>query len=273
MPLEHYIKAINDMTKFPHKIKVLRFVGIGEPLLHKDIERMIFYARRKKVADKIELITNGYLLTHEKSLALIDAGLSRLVISIQGTSAEDYKNNSKIKINFEKFVENIKFFYNNKKNSEIYIKIVDSVLKNKNNFYKIFGNICDYIAIENTVPIHAGIKYTEKVLSKKVTQFGLPIKKIKVCPQSFFHMQINPDGNVVPCYSFEYPCVIGNCTKESLLDIWHGEKMRDFRYKMLTEYKNNNNVCSKCNMITYRIFQEDILDDSIDILKGKYKCK
>ncbi|MFH1472025.1 MAG: radical SAM protein [Nanoarchaeota archaeon] len=88
MDFELFKKCMDDFTKFPDKLKVLRFVGIGEPLLHKNIVDMIKYAVSKKVADKVELLTNGSLLTPELSDALISAGLSRLVVSLQGTSKE-----------------------------------------------------------------------------------------------------------------------------------------------------------------------------------------
>ncbi len=38
-----YKKVIKELSLFPNKIKVLRFVGIGEPLLHKNIVDMIKY--------------------------------------------------------------------------------------------------------------------------------------------------------------------------------------------------------------------------------------
>ncbi len=39
-------------------------------------------------------------------------------------------------------------------------------------------------------------------------------------------MQINPDGKIVPCYSFEYPNIVGDCNNESMKDIWDGDKFQ-----------------------------------------------
>jgi len=52
MDLDLYKKCIDDIAQFPGKVKVLRFVGIGEPLLHKNIVEMIKYAASKNVAHK-----------------------------------------------------------------------------------------------------------------------------------------------------------------------------------------------------------------------------
>lgn len=64
------------------------FGGFGEPLLLPSIVEMI--ARAKKVAGKVELITNGILLTEQRSHELIESGLDILWISLDGATPESY---------------------------------------------------------------------------------------------------------------------------------------------------------------------------------------
>lgn len=275
MELDLFKKCVDDMKRFPEKIKVLRFVGIGEPLLHKNLTDMIRYAADKEIANKIELLTNGSLLKPETSTQLIEAGLNRLVVSIQGTSSKKYFDVCDTKIEFEEFISDLKYFYDNKNQTEIYIKIVDIALddkKDEEKFRNIFGDVCDTLAIEHTVPIHSGIEY-ENILdeSGSVTQFGLPVKEVKVCPQPFFTMQINPDGKVVPCYSFEYPAVLGDCYKEAADEIWQGEKFNEFRKQMLKGSKKVSEVCDDCSIIKYRLFPEDDLSKDAERLKKFYE--
>lgn len=272
MSFDLFKRCIDDMTRFPNKIKVLRFVGIGEPLLHKNITDMIEYAASKNVANTIEILTNASLLTPEMSQALLKAGLNRLVVSIQGTTKEKYQEVCGADINFDEFIENLRYFFNNKGDVQVYIKIVDSALDRKDDekkFYDIFGDLCDTMAIEHTVPIHAGIDF-EKVLKDKdrsVTQFGLPVSEVKICPQPFFTLQINPDGKVVPCFSFEYPIIIDDCNRESVDEIWKGKQFQKFRSKMLDGSKNVSEVCTDCNIIKYRLFPEDDLSNDAERLK------
>ena len=89
MDFSLFKKCIDDMKKFPNKIKVLRFVGIGEPLLHPRIADMVDYA--SGLPEKIEMITNGSLLTLGMITDLLHCGLNRMVVSIQGTSSRRYK--------------------------------------------------------------------------------------------------------------------------------------------------------------------------------------
>jgi len=255
MDLDLYKKCVDDMFEFPEKIKVLRFVGIGEPLLHKDIVEMIYYTVCKGIALKTEL-------------------LSRLVVSLQGTSKKIYKDVCGADIDMDKFLRNLRYFYEHKKNTEMYLKIVDTALDgeaDKEKFFKLFGDICDTIAVEHTVPIHSNIDYTDILLEKKgkVTQFGLPVNELDICSQPFFTMQVNPDGKVVPCYSFEYPGIMGDCNKEKLTDIWNGTEFAKFRRQILERKKNE--VCKNCNISKYRSFPEDSLKDDAERLKTYYK--
>ena len=64
------------------------FGGIGEPLFHpKTID---WIAEVKALGVKVEMITNGTILTEKKSQQLIDSGLDVLWVSIDGASPETY---------------------------------------------------------------------------------------------------------------------------------------------------------------------------------------
>lgn len=267
-------KSVDEMADFPHKIKTLRFVGMGEPLLHPRITDMVKYAVAKKVAEKVEILTNASLLTPKLSDALIAAGLSRLVISIQGTNKKKYQEISRVNINFETFVNNIKYFYEHKNKTIMHIKIVDVALDNKEDekrYYKIFGDICDTIGIEHVSPIFPNVKFNRVLKGNRYTQFGLKVSKVQVCPQPFFTLQINPDGKVVPCYSVTYPAILGDCNKQTLLEIWNGKKYRWFRRKMLNGAKTVCKLCANCGIIKYRLFPEDNLNKDADRLKKFYE--
>jgi radical SAM protein with 4Fe4S-binding SPASM domain len=269
-------KCIDEVARFSKKVKVLRFVGIGEPLLHKDIAAMVEYAVSKNVANTVEVLTNGSLLTPAISDSLISAGISRLVVSLQGTSTRKYREICGTSIDFDRFIDNLRYFFNRKGNAQMYLKIVDCALEGEDDekrFYNIFGDICDTIAIEHAVPIHSGVDF-ENVLKnsgKAVTQFGLPVSEVHVCPQPFFTMQINPDGKVVPCYSFEYPEIMGDCNEQAVDEIWNGPKFQGFRRTMLNGAMSLAGVCSDCNIIKYRLFPEDDLSKDAERLKRFYE--
>ena len=51
---------------------------------------MIEYARSQNVADIIEVFTNGSKLNPDLNKALVDAGLQRINISLEGLTSERY---------------------------------------------------------------------------------------------------------------------------------------------------------------------------------------
>ncbi|UCV04581.1 radical SAM protein [Dechloromonas denitrificans] len=272
---ELYRKCVDDMTHFPNKLKVLRFVGIGEPLLHKKIIEMVAYTVDRQIAQTVEIVTNGVLLDKRIVDGLVGAGLTRLVISIQGTGQEKYFEVAGARIDFDKFIDNLAYLWANKGDTHVYIKIIDTALKDEADrafFFEKFGGLCDSIAVENTVPIHKAIDFSQ-ILGKKgnqLTQFGLPMHNVAICPQPFFHLQINPDGKVVPCYSWDYPAILGDCNHESVTDIWNGPAFAAFRRAMLEGVGKASPVCVDCNIIKYRWFPEDDLSADAERLKAVY---
>jgi MoaA/NifB/PqqE/SkfB family radical SAM enzyme len=64
------------------------FGGFGEPLAHPEIVRMI--ASAKSAGARVELITNGTLLTPDLSQQIIAARLDRLWVSLDGARPESY---------------------------------------------------------------------------------------------------------------------------------------------------------------------------------------
>jgi len=66
------------------------FGGLGEPLAHPDIVEMV--GQVKALGSRVELITNGTLLTKPLSKQLIDAGLDMLWVSLDGATPESYSD-------------------------------------------------------------------------------------------------------------------------------------------------------------------------------------
>jgi MoaA/NifB/PqqE/SkfB family radical SAM enzyme len=82
-------QVVENLKALPSHPDVF-FGGFGEPLLLPNIAGMV--AQAKSVAGTVELITNGILLTEERSRELIDAGLDVLWVSVDGATPESYSD-------------------------------------------------------------------------------------------------------------------------------------------------------------------------------------
>jgi MoaA/NifB/PqqE/SkfB family radical SAM enzyme len=82
---ENIFNSLKQMDPIPD----VYFGGIGEPLFH---VKTIEWIRRIKqeLGVKVELITNGTILTEKKSRELIDAGLDILWVSLDGATSEGF---------------------------------------------------------------------------------------------------------------------------------------------------------------------------------------
>ena len=87
LSLEDYRKVLETM---PKSVETIFFGGMGEPLFHKDILTMIRLAA--ETGAEVELLTNGTLLTENMIHGILEAGLSKLWISIDDLETDSSIN-------------------------------------------------------------------------------------------------------------------------------------------------------------------------------------
>jgi MoaA/NifB/PqqE/SkfB family radical SAM enzyme len=88
LPFGVYERALAEAQD--HGLRALRLGVTGEPLLRPDIVDMVRLAKKAGILD-VMLITNGTLLTPDTGRALIDVGLTRLMVSLDAATAQTYE--------------------------------------------------------------------------------------------------------------------------------------------------------------------------------------
>ena len=270
MGFELYKKIVDDICEFDNPIKVLRLYKDGEPLLNKNFAEMIKYAKQKKCCERVDTTTNASLLTPEKSLEIIEAGLDRINISIEGVDAGQYLDFSKYKIDFEKLVENVKFFYNNRKQCEMIVKINGDTLTqdDKNKFYEIFGDMADGVYIESIMSCWPEFDLNGVEVNNEVGIYKQEIKEVLVCPYVFYSFSINSDGLASACYlDWSRKLIIGDVKSQSVKQIWNGIELLDLQKMFLNKERKNHSVCRECGQMTHGI--PDDIDSCADLLLTK----
>jgi radical SAM protein with 4Fe4S-binding SPASM domain len=268
MSLETFKKMVDQCIKFPEKIKFLRFIGIGEPLLNKNLPQMIDYAKKSGVFEKIEITSNGTLLKPDLSDRLLDSGLDILRVSLEATDDERFYEISGVQMNMKDIKENIKYFFDKRKNCILYIKTNDIALKNeteKQAFFTEYDGICDYIFVENVVPIWPDFEIDMTLNAE--TRFGRgESDQHSVCIQPFKLLCVTADGGVIPCSAdWKRYLTLGNLNETTLPEIWHGDILKELRIGLLDG--ESNKQCSICN------FQRVNESDNIDIARKEIKSR
>jgi radical SAM protein with 4Fe4S-binding SPASM domain len=274
MTLETFKKIVEQSKKFDKPYKLLSFMGHGEPLLNKDLPEMIKLAKDNNIAQRIEIITNGSLLTPELSDAIVDAGVTNVRISLQGLSSEQYKKTSNVNINFEQFLENLTYFHNKgqQKGSNLFVKVMDCSLKEgeEQEFYKVFDKISSRMYVEKVKPVYDGVEFTKDIVDLTTDRYGNTHKPRLACPLAFFSLAVWPNGDISPCDAIYKPVTLGNVNEDDLSEIFNGVKNNIFRLKLLKGKKNNMDGCDKCCAPDDVSHSKDELDGSKEDLIEKY---
>jgi MoaA/NifB/PqqE/SkfB family radical SAM enzyme len=87
MGTETFERILDSLRSFS-PLPMVFFGGLGEPLFHPHIIEMI--ASVKAIGARVEMITNGTLLSDTLAEEIIDSGLDFLWVSIDGATAESY---------------------------------------------------------------------------------------------------------------------------------------------------------------------------------------
>ena len=91
-----------------------------------------------------------------------------------------------------------------------------------------------------------GAKEPEKLKIKDMTprEKELLIESDTFCMLPWMHLHAYPDGRAYPCcFAFD-PYHVGNLNKESLKEVFNGQKMKEMRVRMLNNKKSRE--CMKC---------------------------
>jgi MoaA/NifB/PqqE/SkfB family radical SAM enzyme len=257
MEMEIFRGLTQELKK--HPLAVLWLNKDGEPLLHPKIGEMIKLAKADKVARRIEIYSNGWLLDKVKSRELIESGLDSLVISVDAVNAQDYQT-LKGKNGYEKVVGNIEAFLEvrkslGKSSPKLAVKWVGSDRGKTEEFKRTWQGKADRVVIqelhnwEGSVEI-SNFKFLRlskpRVHDWKSGQISNLIRY--PCNLPWLSPAINWDGSVVPCcinYR-ENELVMGNIINSSLTKIYRGNNFKELRKAHLDQNFTNYPTCKHC---------------------------
>jgi len=261
--------TIAEQSKhFSSKYKRILLTGLGEPLLNHNIAEMVAILRDCDIAEQLEIFTNASLLTEKLSEELIRSGLTRLRISVQGTNAQKYLTHCGVKINFEKLVDGIRFFYEKSRGKcSIYCKIINEQLENdedRERFFSLFGDMSDDIFVENLVRAQPMMGDYDNEIPLSRTFYGEASNKREVCPYLFYSLQTDSEGNCYPCPPLSLPLSfsLGNVHEIPLTAIWNGKNHTELMLSHLRKDGSKCDLCRKCTNYLCFTPEEDNLDTS-----------
>lgn len=238
MPDKLFEKIILDMSGFKHRIKKVGMFGFGESMCNHKLPSMIKTVYDTGVVGAVDLTTNGLLLTPEYIDHLIETGLDTIRISIQGLNEEAYWKYCRVKIDFEGFIRNLEYLFRNRGKMKVRMKIADTAIREINDgekrFEELFGSISDSIFVEHIMPIYSNIDYDSidtriKAEAKNGREKIVQEHINKVCHRAFYRCRVRADGRLTAaCCDSTQDVTFGNVYEDNLVDLWNGQKRKDF---------------------------------------------
>lgn len=257
------------------------FVGSGEPTINRNLAPFIKLARETNPKLKIDLTTNGTLLTESLCNEFIKLRLNKVVFSIDGANAETVES-IRLGINFSKVTENVSMLSRLKKEKKSSFPIISV---NHMVGYGNYRNLPDVVELAtnlgideitlleiqpatyqdykdnffNNIVKDRGrlLKDTIKLSKHKGIKLNLPVIHENVCHQPYVP-HISEEGEVFPCCYYDHdrqlysegkevqmPTIsFGNINKKSFRSIWNSGGYKNLRRSCDTG--DFNEFCDAC---------------------------
>lgn len=229
-----YKKIINEALDYSETVIVLH--RRGESMLHPAFNKMLeLVAGNFK---EVQMATNATLLNKDKYEAIVN-GLTFLSFSLDTPSNFE---KTRIPAKYSKVeLKILNFLHYNKarvKTQASMVKTVNTTEEECAEFKQIWKNRVDRVRI-----------YEEHSSDGNFGSLQNPRQKRESCVMPFYEVLVYDSGNVARCnhdWDSDNSASMGDLTKQSVKEIWHGEKYRDLRIQQ-TQLQFNDSVCAKCD--------------------------
>ncbi len=215
----------------------------GEPLLHPEIAEMIKYARKKGILD-IYFNTNAVLLAPDMIDRLLDAGLFRISISIEGTTKEVYER-YRTGAKFEQVFNNVKNLRESRDKRKlsfpqirIQTVLLDELKESLSSYLQFWKEIADEVSYldarkETPQDSHNGASADW------------------ACPFLWQRMCILWDGTLLPCLMHGVTDLVsmtlGNVKEVSIKKMWNSSKCIRLRNLHKKGLSHKIRACRECS--------------------------
>lgn len=249
----------NVIDQLAPTLSYLTFYFQGEPFLHPNFLEMVQYTARKKIYTATS--TNAHYLKDENAKRVVQSGLDRLIISIDGTTQETYQS-YRVGGSLDTVIDGAKNILSWKKKLKsktphiIFQFLV--VKQNEHQMPEVYAlakslgvdqvvlktaQIYDYEHGSDLIPTQN--KYARY---KQLTDgtFAIKNKLDNRCWKMWHSCVITWDGKVVPCcFDKDAHHVLGDLTKNSFKEIWNSNEYNEFRASLLRS-RSEIEICKNC---------------------------
>ncbi len=255
---DFFKKTINDIYK---ELTYLIFYFQGEPYLNPDFLEMVKHASDKGIYTATS--TNAHYLNDANAKKTVESGLDRLIISVDGTTQDVYKQ-YRVGGNLDKVMEGAKNIVKWKKelNSKTpFVFFQFLVVKHNEHQIEEIKRLAKEIGVDQvrfkTAQVYDYendpnklIPSIEKYSRYRKGKDGKMKSKSALgnhCWKLWQGNVISWDGLVVPCcFDKDATHQLGNLQVQTFKEVWNNDNYKQFRKDIMTSRKNID-ICANCS--------------------------
>ena len=244
-----FTKVIDEVATYPEavKMKEVELFHFGESLLHPQIAEMNEYAASKGL--NTVLSVNAIELNPSVAEKLIRGNASKIIVSLDGFDAENFRIIRGRKIDYPRAIENI--------------VTASAVIRSLNGSTKLFVRMIELNLNAHKVEAFKSF-WQEKNIDVEIRRFFPWGEKEMVemgeydkyppfmpCPFPWQYLVVQWNGDVVACCrDYNAENTMGNVKSSTLKEIWNSHEYVAFREKMVQGVYDNS-ICQTCMSIYY----------------------
>lgn len=237
LKFEDFKKVIDESV--PKGLKSVNLGAFAEPLIHKDVFKMIRYAHDNGIVDS-RIITNGLLLKRHIN-DIFESGLVNLFVSLDSFSEEKYKTIRGPGLT--RIVEDLNFLLEERKRRKsvlpiVRVSFVDMEVNKdeKQAFIDYWKDKVDFIDFQIFDDYNVNIN----------ADFDLTKKKKWNCKSPFVRLSVMSDGRILPCCNFFGRNIpVGTIHNSSIEEVWKNEEFKKVREGVLKDDLRNCAICQR----------------------------
>jgi radical SAM protein with 4Fe4S-binding SPASM domain len=211
--------------------------------------------------------TNCTYLDEKHCNIVLDSGLTRLVLSIDGANKETYEK-IRVRADFEEVTENARrFLQMREERGAEFPRVRMQIIRMKETEAEIEQFRQQWQPLLRPTDVMYIKKFTDfggQVADRSVRQQwsewkNMTVNVPSVCGLTYFALGIHYNGDVVACcFDVHGEMTLGNVMNQSLEEIWHGPAMQEIRDAHLSRRLEKFPLCAKCDEIQRDVALPDL---------------
>jgi radical SAM protein with 4Fe4S-binding SPASM domain len=271
MTLETFQKITDKFKPLVSRINFLSLHGCGEPLLDKTLPEKVNHARRQVGFKNVGFTSNCSFLREDLAKRLLDAGLTTIIPSIDGLTAEVHET-IRPRTKFNVIRENVERFIRLRDQGGYECKVLVRMIKQQLNIAQWNDYRTHWLALMNPQKGDAVLGFDVHNNGGKVKDFDkmtlgtysetkraefdkhLAEDKVGMCPDLFSRLSIFASGDVALCSTDQSEFFkLGNIVEQDPVEVFNNPKFNEYRQAWIENRYMTMTHCKDCSIAISRV--------------------